>query len=84
MKTSKGKGMLSVSVPEAVMPQFQIWIKLAQLRKQGADVAKISWGEHESRVQVKEYVRQVQEGKTEVCGTVWAMSTRRWSTMKLI
>lgn len=38
MKTRMGQGMLSVSIPEALMPQFQLLLKLAQLTKQDLDV----------------------------------------------
>lgn len=43
--------MLSVSVPAAVMPQFQLLMELAQLGKHDADVAKILADNLESTIQ---------------------------------
>lgn len=44
MKTSKGGRKLSVSEPEAVIPQFQLPMKLAQFRKYGVQyILQNSW-----------------------------------------
>lgn len=37
LKTSNIEGMFSVSLPAAVIPQFQQLMKVARLRKQGVD-----------------------------------------------
>lgn len=56
------------TVPEAVLPQFQMLMELARSRKQSADVGKILTCNRESNGQNKDFVRLVQ-GATEVCGT---------------
>lgn len=48
LRSGNQQGMFSVSVPEAVMPQFQLLVKIAQLRTQGENVAKPLAGGRES------------------------------------
>lgn len=68
-KTNKGDGMFSVSIPEAVLPQFQMLMELVRLRKQFVDVGNHLAGNRENTGQDKKFMRQVQEGATKVCGT---------------
>lgn len=56
--TGKGAGMLSVSVSKAGMPQFQLLIKLSQLRRQGVSVAKPLAGDLESTCQNEDFGEQ--------------------------
>lgn len=60
MTTSNSEGMLSVSVPQLVMPQFQLLMKLAQLRRQSVDVAKILAGYLEKTIQNQDFAEQVE------------------------
>lgn len=48
LKTSNGNAILSIQEPEALVPQFQLLVKLAQLRKQSGDIAKLFAADRES------------------------------------
>jgi len=63
LSSSAGKGMLSVSVPQALVPKFQLLMKLAQLRKQGVDVLKFFAGDQ--TIQNQDLAEQVVG--SEVC-----------------
>lgn len=44
LSSGNGKGMSSIEVPEALLPQFQLLMDLARLRKRGVPVGSLSRG----------------------------------------